>query len=67
MRLETERLLIRDWSAADLNDAWGIYGDPEVMRYVGNGQPVASRDELAPRLERLIALDRPAPQGHWPV
>jgi RimJ/RimL family protein N-acetyltransferase len=67
MHLETERLLIRPWTHADLDAAWAMYGDAEVMRYVGTGQPVATREELGPRLDRLITLERPAPQGHWPV
>jgi len=35
----TERLLLRDWSLDDVDAYAAIIGDPEVMRYIGNGQP----------------------------
>lgn len=35
----TERLILRDWSLDDVDAYAAIIGDPEVMRYIGNGQP----------------------------
>ena len=36
-RIETERLIIREWSESDLAPFLEIAGDPEVMRYIGAG------------------------------
>jgi len=42
-RLETERLIMREWRASDLDAFASIYGDPEVMRYLG-GDTLARND-----------------------
>lgn len=34
----TERLILRDWSTDDVDAYAAIIGDPEVMRYIGNGK-----------------------------
>ena len=41
MRLETQRLLIRPFRMADLAAFAEIVGDPEVMRYIGDGSPMS--------------------------
>ncbi len=44
IHLTTERLILRDWRAADL-DAWAaINADPEVRRHLGDGTPVDRKD-----------------------
>jgi RimJ/RimL family protein N-acetyltransferase len=44
IHLTTERLILRDWKASDL-DAWAaINADPEVRRYLGDGTPADRRD-----------------------
>ncbi len=36
---ETERLIIRDWiPEQDAKQAFEIYGDPEVTRFIGSGK-----------------------------
>jgi RimJ/RimL family protein N-acetyltransferase len=51
-RIETERLVLRRWDVTGDLDAYAsICGDPEVMRYIGDGS-VATRDESAEQLER---------------
>lgn len=54
--LETDRLLVREWTADDAAAAFAVYGDPEVTRYLGGtGEPdpdVATRRE---RLARIVA------------
>ncbi len=35
--LETERLLLRQFTEADVDDLFALYDDPEVMRFL-NGQ-----------------------------
>src|SRR5690348_17127547 len=54
-RLETERLVLREWRADDLDVFAAMYGDAEVMRYL-TGEPVARNDAW-----RNIA----AAAGHW--
>ena len=55
--LETDRLLVREWTTDDAEAAFEIYGDPEVTRYLGGtGAPdpdVAYRRE---RLARIVSL-----------
>ena len=67
MHLETERLIIRDWRLEDANVAFTIYGDPEVMRYVGTGQPFASLEQTRETLGRIIERDKDQPMGFWAV
>jgi RimJ/RimL family protein N-acetyltransferase len=54
--LVTDRLLLRPMRESDLDDLCALYADPEVMRYLGNGQP-RGREETAERLRRMLA--------HW--
>ncbi len=37
--LETDRLIFRDWTAADLESLHVICDDPAVMQFVGDGEP----------------------------
>ena len=56
MIFETERLVARDWTLDDTDAAYGIYRDPEVVRYLGSvPMPVTSTDEMRERVERWIA------------
>ena len=43
-RLETERLILRDWRVEDIDDFHRLGSDPEVMATLG---PLMSRDETA--------------------
>jgi len=43
--LETERLLLRRFSMADVDNLVELDGDPEVMRYINGGKPTP-RDEI---------------------
>src|SRR5438067_8985310 len=54
--LTTARLELRPVQAEDLDDLAGLYADPDVMRYIGDGRP-RTRADSATRLE--IMLD------HW--
>jgi|SRR5579885_1335737 len=67
MHLETERLLIRDWRREDVEAAFSIYGDPEVMRYVGNGKPFESLDYMRKVIDRMIEKYRDQKLGVWAV
>lgn len=66
----TERLIARDWTAADEQDAFAIYGRDEVARWLGAppARPAASLAEMGERLERIIERNAAAPQfGLWPL
>lgn len=60
-RLETERLQIRAWTPNDAPQAFEMYGDPEVARYL-SGTPESSVESQRELLEKLVAayaeLDR---------
>ncbi|MGH2774518.1 MAG: GNAT family N-acetyltransferase [Actinomycetota bacterium] len=43
--LETERLLLRRFTMADVDNLVDLDGDPEVMRFINGGQPT-SREEI---------------------
>jgi RimJ/RimL family protein N-acetyltransferase len=44
IHLTTQRLVLRDWKASDL-DAWAaINADPDVRRHLGDGTPVDRKD-----------------------
>ena len=52
LALETERLLLRMPEPTDLDALHRVYGDPEVMRFVGDGRPF-SRRRTAAEIERF--------------
>lgn len=50
LHLETARLWLSPWSDADLENARPIFTDPDVMRYINGGHPLADaeiRDSIA--------------------
>lgn len=66
----TTRLIVRPWDPQrDADEALAIYGDPEVVKFLGvNPQPVpdpsAMRDRLRARLAMQSAYDQ---TGYWAV
>ena len=53
--LETERLVLRRFTEADVDDLRDLDGDPEVMRFITGGEPTPRdviRDETLPRFIR---------------
>ncbi|MCA9784227.1 MAG: GNAT family N-acetyltransferase [Calditrichaeota bacterium] len=38
---ETERLRVRRWRDSDLEPLLAVYGDPEAMKWVDDGKPIA--------------------------
>lgn len=65
----TERLIARDWTTADAESAFAIYGRDEVARWLGAAprRPAASVEAMRARLERIIALNaqHSQPYGLW--
>jgi RimJ/RimL family protein N-acetyltransferase len=58
-RLETDRLILRDWRDDDLDALHAICADPVVMATIG---PLQDRDATRAGLDRLMA--RTARDGH---
>ena len=56
LEVETERLRLRHFKHEDLDDYARISADPEVMRYIGKGQPLSREDAW-----RSMAFH----SGHW--
>lgn len=54
--LETERLLLRPFRADDLDAYAAMCADPDVMRYLGDGQPL-NREDAWRQMASFI--------GHW--
>lgn len=72
MRLETERLIIRDWhlkSRGDVMGAFAMYSDPAVLRYFPTSQPVKSMQEMRELLKKRLDQNAAFPPGHgvWAV
>jgi RimJ/RimL family protein N-acetyltransferase len=67
---ETPRLYLREWTVEDAPQAFEIYRDPEVTRWLGGGQPQESvetqRESLAKVIERYRQPEM-AGFGFWPV
>jgi [ribosomal protein S5]-alanine N-acetyltransferase len=66
---ETERLIARDWNIErDVEAAFAMYGDPEVMRFLGSSpQVVPNLEEQRTRLATLIQryAERKDGVGAW--
>jgi ribosomal-protein-alanine N-acetyltransferase len=52
-RLETERLILREYQSSDLDDFSAIYADSEVVRFLAQGQ-TRSREECAERMATTV-------------
>jgi ribosomal-protein-alanine N-acetyltransferase len=63
--LETERLIARKWVIEDAEAAFSIYGDPEVMRFLGSGQPPENVEKMGESLSRIIERDKDSVYGSW--
>lgn len=64
---QTGRLLVRDWDAdTDAEAALAMYGDPEVIRYLGaHPTVVPSLDAMRDRLRARVAAQKPDGTGYW--
>lgn len=57
-RLETERLVLRGFTAEDFEDFAALHADAEVMRHINGGTPM-------PREQSWLTLTLYV--GHWPM
>jgi [ribosomal protein S5]-alanine N-acetyltransferase len=58
---------MRHWSPDDVEGAFRLFGDPEVMRYVGDGRPHADHAYTRGWIERAIAYDEKHGICRWAV
>jgi len=62
--IETDRLLLRMFGPEDLDELARLFSDPNVMRYVGDGQPV-NREEADKALQSIIKHWQTHGFGRW--
>ncbi|MFD4660828.1 GNAT family N-acetyltransferase [Kitasatospora sp. NPDC058444] len=64
--LQTERLLLRSFTEADLDDLFALDDDPEVMRFINGGKP-ADREAIRTRTLPRLLHDHPCSgaRGFW--
>lgn len=54
MRIDTERLVVRQFESSDVDALHAVCSDPEVVRFVDVGEPL-SRDQCELWIERSLA------------
>ena len=62
--IETERLKLRSACRDDLDDLAGLFADPDVVKYVGDGQP-STREHALKAIESMDAHWRNHGFGRW--
>ena len=65
--LETERLLLREWTQDDAGALFAMVSDPEVMRYVDDGKPWADVGRVREWIEKLNVSYRTRGFSRWAV
>jgi RimJ/RimL family protein N-acetyltransferase len=63
--LETERLILRRFTEADVDHLVDLDSDPEVMRYLTGGTPTPRADVADERLPRILRQYRQGDAGRW--
>lgn len=64
--LETRRLILRRWTEADRQPFFAICSDPQVMQFVGSGEPWTWEQTLS-FVQRAGESDRRHEYCQWPV
>jgi RimJ/RimL family protein N-acetyltransferase len=64
---ETPRLLVRTWTEEDAEDAYRIWGNPEVMRFVDNGETLEDVEKARCVLGRAMVAQDALGICLWPV
>ena len=64
--LQTERLVLRTFTADDVDDLLALDNDPAVMRFLNGGAPVTREEIVSQTLPRLLyAYPWPGEGGYW--
>ena len=63
--LQTERLRLRRFTAADVDNLVELDGDPEVMRYLTNGKPTARETVEGEVLPAILRCYERSEAGRW--
>jgi RimJ/RimL family protein N-acetyltransferase len=56
--LQTERMVLRRFTAADLDNLFQLHNDPEVMRFINGGKPIARSAIETEVLPKFLAYDQ---------
>lgn len=65
--LETERLILREWTPADVGVIYEMCSDPEVMRYIGDRRPWDNVARAHLWMERVTAAYGEQGYGRYAV
>lgn len=67
--LTTDRLIVRPFTLtdADIDDAFAIYNDPEVTKWIGDEMAHTTRDDSRELIEFLIEKYGGKPLGFWAI
>jgi ribosomal-protein-alanine N-acetyltransferase len=65
--LETERLILREWTPEDVDVLFRMCSDPLTMRHIGDGKPWRGRERARLWLERVGASYAGRGYGPWAV
>lgn len=63
--MSSERLSFRTWENGDLEKALALWGDPQVMTFIGKGG--LSREQAEARLRSEIACQELNGVQYWPI
>lgn len=63
--LQTDRLRLRRFTAADADNLVALDGDPEVMRYLTNGKPTPREEIENELLPSILACYARSAAGRW--
>ncbi|HEX8369920.1 MAG TPA: GNAT family N-acetyltransferase [Pyrinomonadaceae bacterium] len=63
--LETERLILREWTPDDAPAMFEICRDAEVMRYIGTGKPYKTLDEAEKFLDWAVEYQKEKGFCRW--
>src|SRR5438034_841932 len=66
---ETERLWVRPWRVEDAEEAFEIYGDPEVCTFISRAGPEPSLEAQRESLARIFARyeEQDGGYGSWAI
>lgn len=65
--IETERLVLREWTSDDEDVLFALTSDPDVMRHIGDGRAWRDMERVRSWIERTRASYAERGYGHWAV